>query len=159
MDESAESGICVSHFNSDDNTVTSIPYSPDIKESFENVPMTTLSLNHEDNNSDHKTWDINTVNPYSCNNSLGKVQENANSIQQANQNLVIMSKIQSLVVPIIILCLLILLFQIPIILYYTDGPSDDLFSWVDELDFKTFSVRFMYIATYICTYIANSLHM
>ena len=59
---------------------------------------------------------------------------------QSTGNLVAIIKIRSKLVLIGIIILTILLFQIPIILYYTDVPDFDLFI-IPEVDLKACSVR------------------
>lgn len=148
MNETVYSEINLSQLSNDDNTLTTIPSSTDRKG--ENIVPTTLNLKdkHNDVDSDSETSDVNKVAFY--NNSFGNdVPKKVNNVQQTT----IMKKVQSLIVPIIIICSVVVIFQIPIVLYYTNPPNDALFSTHGmHMDFRTCSVRFT------CVYVTSCAH-
>ena len=68
------------------------------------------------------------------------LQTKANSSQN---HVVMVNKIRSVVSIIGIICFVILLFQIPIVLYYTDPSTVDVLTMLSGVDIKTCSVSYV----------------
>jgi len=128
-----------------DNTSVSVSPSPNRKAFPVDVQPVTVNLNkrdHEENNGEIS--DLNKVkhNLFEKNLANGI---NERSSQTANNLATMIHKVRSLVILIVVICLVILLFISPIILYFT-GPSTDESFVTFHVDPKTCSVRF-YIFT------------
>ena len=100
-------------------------------ESHRSIPLVTFCRDHEGNSNNE-----NGVNRIMLFSDIPERKYNL----QTKENLITMIKIRSKLVLIGIICAVILLFQIPIILYYTDQPTVDLFT-IPEVDIDTCSVR------------------
>ena len=116
--------------NSDDYILIAAQLSPN-GECHGSVPLETFSNSHEGNSSNE-----NGVNRIMLFSDIPEKRLNL----QTTENLVTIIKIRSKLVLIGIICAVILLFQIPIILYYTDRPNVDLFT-IPEMDIETCTVR------------------
>ena len=101
--------------------------SPNKEESAGNFSL--ASFREENNN--HEASDVNKTKHNSLSNSN---QDKKNSLQmRIMDNLVTLIRIRSWIVLFVIICSVLLLFQIPIILYYTNKPPDKYFIF-PELD-------------------------
>ena len=117
--------------NSDDYILITAQLSPN-GECHKSIPLVTFSDGHEGNSSNENG--VNRIMLFS------DIPEKRHINLQTTENLVTIIKIRSKLVLIGIICAVILLFQIPIILYYTDQPNDDLFT-IPEVDIETCTVR------------------
>ena len=138
MSEAVDSGINVNNsfeLSIDDNTLTTTPLSSR-RESRRSIPLVTFGTNtkenEESNNGENGSNKIK-------HRFLNDIQEKAHNLQKP-ENLITVIKVRSVLVLIGIICTVIILFQIPIILYYTDIPNDDLFT-ISEVDFVGCTVR------------------
>ena len=130
MSEAADSGIQVTDIvglSNGDNTLTHA--SPDIRR--DNIPLN-VKDNEENDNTINGVGNINHVN------GIEKLRHNL----QTTEGLITVIKFRSRIVLVLIICSVILSFQIPIILYYTDQPTLDLFT-IPDVNLETCSVRFM----------------
>ena len=143
MSEAVDSGVNVIdifELSIDDNasidTSVTAPLPPDRRNSRRSIPLITFNAEdkyHEDYNSE--TDGVTKLK----HNMYNDIQEKVQSLH-TTENLVTMIKVRSVLVLIGIIFSVILLFQIPIILYYTDPPTYDLFT-IPEVDVKACSVR------------------
>jgi len=136
-------------FESRNYDITSItaPLSPD---STEDLSLTTLNLNNR-GYEENRESNFNKVKHKLFRNTFDGIKERACNIK-TREKLEAMIKVRSLIVLFVIICSVILLFQIPIILYYTDPPTVELFA-IPDLDAKSCSVRFLSIM--ICIHYYN----
>ena len=100
------------------------PSSPNKEKSAGNISL--ASFREESNNRyDYEASDVNKAKHNSLSNSN---QDKKNSLQmRIMDNLVTLIRIRSWIVLFVIICSVLLLFQIPIILYYTNKPPDKYF--------------------------------
>jgi len=145
MSEAVDSGInSTDIFESInyDSTLIPVPLSPDSTKSLGDVSLTTLNINNrglEENN--REASNFNKLNHKLFKNTLSDgIKERACNIQ-TTEKLETMIKVRSLIVLIGMICSVILLFQIPIIFYYTDPPTVELFV-IPNLNTTSCSVRF-----------------
>jgi len=146
MSEAVDSGINstdIFESRNYDSTSIAVPLSPDSTKSLGDVSLTTLNINNrglEENNKEKSTSDFNKLKHKLFKNSLiTSIKERAYNIQ-TTEKLETMIKDRSSIVLIGMICSVILLFQIPIILYYTDPPTVELFV-IPNLDIISCSVR------------------
>ena len=138
MSEAVDSEINVNdsfELNIDDNTSISTPL-PSRRESHRSIPLVTFGTNTEGNKENNSEENGGNKIKHRF---LNDIQEKAHNLQNP-ENLVTVIKVRSVLVLIGIICTVIILFQIPIILYYTDIPNDDLFT-ISEVDFVGCTVR------------------
>ena len=111
-------------------TIVDNPSSPNKEESAGNFSL--ASFHEESNNCyDYEASDVNKTKHNSLSNSN---QDKRNCLQmRIKDNLVTLIRIRSWIVLFVIICSVLLLFQIPIILYYTNKPPDKYFIF-PELD-------------------------
>ena len=130
MSETIDSVINISETTIDDNRLIAIRSSPNVKKSAENFPLPSF---REESNKDYETSDVTKAKHNYLSNSN---QDKRNSLQmRIMDNLPTVIKVRSWIVLFVIICLVMLLFQIPIILYYTN-PSPDKHFYIPELDTK-----------------------
>ena len=141
MSEAIDSGINVTdalESSIDENSPVTCsrpaatPVSTDIKQS-SSIPLSTNTLKEDQCNKANDNTETRR-------NLCSEFQERVYRLKTTS-NLVAMIKIRSKIVLIGIIISMILLFQIPIILYYTDIPKDDLII-IPEVDLEACSVRF-----------------
>ena len=160
MGEAVDSEISVTDAfeltTDDDNTsfdtLITTPLSPSRGNSHRSIPLVTFSSqkkDHEDDNSE--TINGETINGVKketngvtpkikhTNKLYSDLQERVQTLN-TTENLVTMIKVRSVLVLFGIICSVIVLFQIPIVLYYTDPPTVDLFT-LPEVDIGACSVR------------------
>jgi len=145
MSEAVDSGInSTDIFESInyDSTSIAVPLSPDSTKSLGDVSLTTLNINNrglEENNKE--TSNFNKLDHKLFKNTLSDgIKEKVCNVQ-TTEKFITMYKVRSLIILIGMICLVILLFLIPIILYYTDPPTVELFA-IPNLDIISCSVRF-----------------
>ena len=114
------------------------PLSSERTTAHRNIPLVTCNpqeKDHEDNYSE-TNHDVKEMK-----HNMYDIQLNQEKVHnlQTTENLVAMIKVRSVLVLIGIILSVILLFQIPIILYYTDPPTVDLFA-IPDIDIKTCTV-------------------
>lgn len=125
--------------------IDTISTSLDKKESVGNSSFTSLTKEHKEWKNDQGTSDVNKTKHV----SLSNINQDKTGSLQPTDNPVTMMKVKSRVVLFVIICLVILLSQLPIILYYTDPPPDKNVSMFHDLNFKTCSKEFMLVSNVI----------
>ena len=94
-----------------------------------NIPLVTFNAQEKDHE------DYNDETDHGATKMKHNVQEKVHNLR-ITENLIAMIKVRSVLVPIGIILLVVLSFQIPIILYYTDPPAADIL----DIDVKTCTV-------------------
>ena len=137
MSEAVDNEISVTDIfelsNIDDHGSTDTLLSSDRRTSCRSIPLVTFNAQNSDHEGSNNS-ETNGVTKMKHN-----LQEKVHNLQ-TTENLVTMIKVRSVFVLIGIILSVILLFQIPIILYYTDPPTVDLF-FIPKSDVKACSVR------------------
>jgi len=148
VDNSASEFTVFFQLSNDNITSISVPPSPNRKTSLVDGQLVTINLDkrdHKENNGEIS--DLNKVKHNLFEKSLVKgIYER--SSQTTNNLVITIHKVRSLLVLIGIICLIILLFISPIILYFTDQSTAESFVTF-HVDPKTCSVRFLY---FYCRY-------
>ena len=134
MEQLVDSGIstCIAELNSGDYDVSidDTPLSSERRTpQHRNIPLVTFNAQEKD----HEDYNDET------DHGVTKMKYNIQKKVHNLENLIAMIKVRSVFVLIGIILSVVLLFQIPIILYYTDPPTVDLFA-IPDTDFKTCTV-------------------